>query len=95
MQRLQKLLVLLLICTLPAMAQEKQDTAKKEKDKKWDVNDPPGDYKEIEFSVNTGTWMNLDVSPNGQTIVFDLLGDIYSMPIGGGTGHGPTIWTGL
>jgi Tol biopolymer transport system component len=28
--------------------------------------------------------MNLDVSPDGRTIAFDLLGDIYTMPIGGG-----------
>ncbi|MGI9543893.1 MAG: TolB family protein, partial [Cyclobacteriaceae bacterium] len=79
------LLLILLACTLPALAQEKQDTSKNQKDKKWDVNDPPGKYKDIEFTVNTGTWMNLDVSPDGQTIVFDLLGDIYNMPITGGT----------
>ena len=28
--------------------------------------------------------MNLDVSPDGKDIVFDLLGDIYKMPVGGG-----------
>ena len=28
--------------------------------------------------------MNVDVSPNGKEIVFDLLGDIYKMPIDGG-----------
>jgi Tol biopolymer transport system component len=54
-------------------------------DKKWDVLNPPGEYKEIEFTTDEGTWMNLDVSPDGQTIVFDMLGDIYSMPITGGT----------
>lgn len=56
-----------------------------DKPKKWDVNNPPGDYKEVSFSVNEGTWMNLDVSPDGKTIVFDLLGDIYSIPVTGGT----------
>lgn len=30
------------------------------------------------------TWTNLDVSPDGSTIVFDVLGDIYTVPIGGG-----------
>jgi imidazolonepropionase-like amidohydrolase/Tol biopolymer transport system component len=53
--------------------------------KKWDVNNPGGPYKEVSFTVNEGTWMNLDVSPDGQTIVFDLLGDIYTIPITGGT----------
>ena len=28
--------------------------------------------------------MNLDVSPDGEEIVFDLLGNIYLMPIDGG-----------
>jgi imidazolonepropionase-like amidohydrolase/Tol biopolymer transport system component len=59
--------------------------ASADKPKKWDVNDPPGEYKEISFTVNEGTWMNLDVSPDGKTIVFDMLGDIYSMPVSGGT----------
>ncbi len=36
------------------------------------------------FATTKGTWMSLDVSPDGQTIVFDLLGDIYKMPITGG-----------
>ena len=56
-----------------------------EKAKKWDVNNPPGDYKEVSFTVNEGTWMNLDVSPDGKTIAFDLLGDLYSIPVAGGT----------
>ena len=32
--------------------------------------------------------MNVDVSPDGRRIVFDLLGDLYTMPIGG-TGTAP------
>jgi len=57
--------------------------AQKEKNK-WDVSNPPGTFKEIEFTTNEGTWMNLDVSPDGKTIAFDLLGDIYSIPASGG-----------
>lgn len=52
--------------------------------KKWDVNNPEGPFKEVSFTVNEGTWMNVDVSPDGTDIVFDLLGDIYTMPISGG-----------
>jgi imidazolonepropionase-like amidohydrolase/Tol biopolymer transport system component len=54
---------------------------------KWDVNNPPGDgwnWKDVKFTTNEGTWMNLDVSSDGKTIVFDMLGDIYQMPISGG-----------
>lgn len=53
-------------------------------EKKWDVNAPSAPYKDIEFSVDEGTWMNLDVSPDGKTIAFDLLGDIYIIPVSGG-----------
>ncbi|HEX6916278.1 MAG TPA: amidohydrolase, partial [Chitinophagaceae bacterium] len=60
----------------PAYSQEK---------KKWDVNNPPaGNYKEVSFTVHEGTWMSLDVSPDGKTIVFDMLGDIYQLPVTGG-----------
>ncbi len=52
--------------------------------KKWDVNNPKGPYKEFSFTVDEGTWMNVDVSPDGKEIAFDLLGDIYVMPIEGG-----------
>lgn len=55
-----------------------------DKKKKWDVEDPGGQQKEVSFTVDEGTWMNLDVSPDGKEIVFDLLGDIYIMPTTGG-----------
>ena len=55
---------------------------------KWDVNDPTKagkvPYQDVSFTVTEGTWMCLDVSPDGKTIAFDLLGDIYTMPITGG-----------
>ncbi|HEX9652043.1 MAG TPA: amidohydrolase, partial [Cyclobacteriaceae bacterium] len=53
-------------------------------DKKWDVSNTGEPLKEIEIETSEGTWMNLDVSPDGREIVFDLLGDIYIMPVGGG-----------
>lgn len=53
--------------------------------KKWDVGRPTGSFKEVSFQVNEGTWMNLDLSPDGKEIIFDLLGDIYSLPVEGGT----------
>ncbi|NNK19981.1 MAG: amidohydrolase, partial [Flavobacteriaceae bacterium] len=40
--------------------------------------------RSINFTTSQGTWISLDVSPDGKTIVFDLMGDIYSIPITGG-----------
>ena len=40
--------------------------------------------RSIVFDTTEGTYMNLDVSSDGHTIVFDLLGDIYVVPISGG-----------
>ncbi len=57
-----------------------------DKEKTWDVSNPEGnwEFKTINLSTNEGTWMNLDVSPDGQWIVFDLLGDIYKISSKGG-----------
>ncbi|MBX3595362.1 amidohydrolase family protein [Sphingomonas sp.] len=53
---------------------------------KWDVNAPAGaTLKQARIDTDEGTWMDVDVSPDGRTIAFSLLGDIYTMPIAGGT----------
>lgn len=51
---------------------------------KWDVNNPPGEKATVNLDVNRGTWMAVDVSPDGRTLVFDLLGDLYTLPLEGG-----------
>jgi imidazolonepropionase-like amidohydrolase/Tol biopolymer transport system component len=38
----------------------------------------------MSFTTSEATWMSLDVSPDGKTIVFELLGDLYRLPITGG-----------
>lgn len=78
------LTLLFFFLIIPTQAQKKKD--KKEEPQKWDVANPGDDfnYKPHSFTTNEGTWMNLDVSPNGQTIAFDMLGDIYTIPITGG-----------
>lgn len=40
--------------------------------------------RHIAFDTDEGTWMSVDVSPDGRHLVFDLLGDLYSMDAGGG-----------
>ncbi len=51
----------------------------------WDVNAPFGPTETVRFTTDEGTWMNLSVSPDGEQVAFDLLGDIYVLPIDGGT----------
>lgn len=52
--------------------------------KKWDIEKPTSTSKTVNFTTDEGTFMNLDVSADGKFIVFDLLGDIYKMPVEGG-----------
>jgi Tol biopolymer transport system component len=40
--------------------------------------------RQVKFNTKEGTWMSVDVSPDGKTVAFDLMGDIYTMPITGG-----------
>ncbi|HEX8535504.1 MAG TPA: amidohydrolase family protein [Allosphingosinicella sp.] len=68
----------LLLLSSTALAQKKEEA------KKWDVAAPPVKMRQVPINVSEGTWMNLDVSPDGRTVAFDLLGDIYTMPIAGG-----------
>ena len=50
----------------------------------WDVSHPPGDWQTITIDTAETTWSNLDVAPDGKTLVFDMLGDLYTVPISGG-----------
>jgi Tol biopolymer transport system component len=68
---------------LPLLADAKTEDSKK-KETKWDVNADHGPTKTVRFSVDEGTWMDLDVNPDGRQIVFNLLGDLYLLPIEGG-----------
>ena len=72
----------MLLASSMSFAQEPE--AKQEEKKEWSVNEPQGEFITAKINVDQGTWMNVDISPDGKTIVFDLLGDIYSMPISGG-----------
>lgn len=77
-------LLIMLLVTLPfgAFAQDpKKDEEKKDK-KEEEL--PLKTDKKIEFTTDEGTWMSLDVSSDGTTILFDLVGDIYTVPVAGG-----------
>ena len=80
---LAALLTAMLMLPLAAFSQEAKNDDKKKDDKKEEEL-PLKSAEKIEFTTDEGTWMSLDVSSDGKMIVFDLLGDIYTLPIAGG-----------
>ncbi|WP_299196353.1 amidohydrolase family protein [uncultured Erythrobacter sp.] len=57
-----------------------------DEDEGWDVEAPRGaTIEQVPIQTDEATWMDVDVSPDGRMIAFTVLGDIYTMPIGGGT----------
>jgi len=83
-------ILLLSLLTFSAISAETQtdknnkSASEKKGQDKWDVNHPPGEAYFANIDVNQGTWMNVDISPDGKTILFDLLGDLYLIPVKGG-----------
>ena len=61
---------------------EANDSTEVKKEKKKDL--PLIAEREISFTTNESSWMSLDISPDGKTLVFDLLGDLYTLPATGG-----------
>jgi len=82
--------VLALLLTLglgvpPLNAQEPKQEEKKEAkmdEKKKGL--PLKAERAVEFTTDEGTWISLDVSPHGKNILFELLGDLYLLPLEGG-----------
>src|SRR5215467_7819868 len=73
--------------------QDKDFVQDKDKDKKDYKKDEKKDEKKalslkadrkVAFTTDEGTWLSLDASPDGKTLAFELLGDIYTLPIEGG-----------
>ncbi len=78
-------LSLMFFLLIPGQSFLAQDTLQKtDSIKKATKELPLEPERTIAFSTSEATWMSLDVSPDGKTIVFDLMGDIYSIPITGG-----------
>ncbi|MEZ4585133.1 MAG: hypothetical protein R2909_01875 [Gemmatimonadales bacterium] len=63
----------------PLLAQPRPDSARRSKS-----GLPLSPGRTFRQTLSHGTWMSVDVSPDGRTLVFDLLGDLYTLPIGGG-----------
>ncbi|NMC43581.1 MAG: amidohydrolase family protein [candidate division Zixibacteria bacterium] len=67
-----------------ALGESVSNSPKDSAEATWDVGIPHVPSDTLEFDATEGTWITVDVSPDGKTLVFDLLGDIYTMPITGG-----------
>lgn len=48
---------------------------------------PLAPARHLDITTRSGSWMSLALSPDGRTILFDLLGDVYALPAKGGKAH--------
>ncbi|MCB0846787.1 MAG: PD40 domain-containing protein, partial [Bacteroidetes bacterium] len=79
-----RLSLICLVLLLPVLMLGQEEEANNDSTKKKKgLTLEPG--RTISFDQTEGTWISLDVSPDGKTLVFDFLGDLYTMPISGGT----------
>ncbi|GAB4249799.1 MAG: amidohydrolase family protein [Ekhidna sp.] len=77
-------LLLLLACGFTYAQEESKPESDSTKEKKATKGLPLEPERQIQLKTNEGTWISLDVSPDGKTIVFDMMGDLYTIPITGG-----------
>ena len=78
------ILITSLLCCLVLTPVYSSDVDQEEDDNEWDITQPQGDMQTITIDTTESTWSNLSVSEDGQAMVFDMLGDIYTMSIVGG-----------
>src|ERR1700683_987891 len=78
--------LLLCLASLSLLAQDQKAPSKK-------PGLPLKTERKIEFTTDEATWLSLSLTPDGKTIVFELLGALYSLPVTGG--EAKPITTGL
>ncbi len=61
------------------------DTGAADKAKEtWLVSAAHGPADTVRFETDRATWISVDASPDGKTLAFDVLGDLYLLPMTGG-----------
>lgn len=79
------LILIAFVCISSGAEAQEKETQKSDSSKKKEKKGLPLEpTRTIPIKSNEGTWISLDVSPDGKTIAFDFLGDIYTVPIAGG-----------
>ena len=76
--------ILITILATIAVAHMTGQVWAEESEKEDDKGLPLETERTIEFETDEGTWISLDLSPNGETVIFELLGDIYTVDADGG-----------
>ncbi|MCI0587984.1 MAG: amidohydrolase family protein [Planctomycetes bacterium] len=78
-------MILALLLAPPCPAQGSSPaTSQPAEEKPWKIEEAHGPTRRISFETDEGTWIALDVHPDGKRLVFSLLGDLYLLPIEGG-----------
>ena len=72
------------LTSAPAFAQTQEENDEAATEARRENSLPLITTRTLDFTTDEGTWISLDLSPDGQTIVFELLGDLYTLPISGG-----------
>ena len=75
---MQRLVLSLLLSISPDLFAE-ESAEDSEESAKWDVSSDQYHTSEVTIDTTETTWSNVTVSPDGKTLVFDMLGDIYSV----------------
>jgi Tol biopolymer transport system component/imidazolonepropionase-like amidohydrolase len=78
---------------VPPSIARADEAGDKKKDEPWKITAEIGPSRDVRFTTDVGTWLGVDVHPDGKRLAFSLLGDLYLLPIGGGRAtritHGP------
>ena len=84
MHRFARTAVLVLLAAAAAAYTQEGGKTDEPKESKKEEGLPLKPEGRIAFTTAEGSWLSLDLSPDGRTLVFDLLGDIYTLPFEGG-----------
>jgi Tol biopolymer transport system component len=90
-EKMKKQTLCLLLCVSflavsisPLRAEREADYIDHRIDPSWDVSAVRGDSYEVDFTTDEGTWMSVDISPDGRWVVFDMMGHVYRLRAEGG-----------